>query len=369
MSVEVDPNSLIEPLSIQGIVCRIAIRPAYDESTHQLELGGSLLAIEFEDQLDADLIVIARKGYELIEDFLSAITVVSGSTFRQSIIRQVARLGNQKKSNCEFLQFLELPANHWHEPISSQNIEAAKNLLAHWDGLENGKRLRRAARRYRDAAGTFDDVTAFQEAYIGLEAMEPPLAKMVGLNPGTEEIKGACESCGFEFTRKKSTLVGVRAFVLGDLETQNADDQRMSDWKLVNKLRNDLMHGLIDEVMLKRMPHDALLVSMHHLHNAIAICSHAPKLVGERYRLIRGGTQFVITGFFTVSTWPELALWTEVLETSSFRWVSHATYGYVPEINIRNSGIKDLQVGFGKLENPISFATIEDIKKTPVERD
>jgi hypothetical protein len=60
-------------------------------------------------------------------------------------------------------------------------------------GRHHRTNLRRAARLYRDAIGNFDDTSAFQEAYIGLEAMEPPLAKMVGLNPGTEEIQGECE--------------------------------------------------------------------------------------------------------------------------------------------------------------------------------
>lgn len=369
LSVEIGPDSLIEPLSIQGVACRISIRPAHTEQARQHELGGSLLAVEFEGEQDADLMDVVRDGYELIEDFLSAIAVVSDVTFRPSIIRQVARLGNAKNSNCEFLQFLELPANHWHQPISGQMIGMARHLLAHWDGLENGKRLRRAARRYRDATGTFDDVAAFQEAYIGLEAMEPPLATMAGLTPGTEEIKGACEHCGEQFTRKRTSLVGVRAFVLDDIDANNADEQRKADWKLVNKLRNDLMHGLVDEVALKRRPHDALIASMHHLHNAISICSHAPQLACEKYQLARGGPQFVLAGSYTVSSWPELTQWTEVVETSSFQWVPHTTYGHVPEINIHNSGLDDLKIGFGKLANPISFATLKDLQATRVEMD
>lgn len=369
LSVEISADLLIERLSIQGVACSITIRPEHTEPARQRELGGSILAVEFEGEQDVDLMVAARYGYELIEDFLSAITVVSGLTFRPSIILQVARLGSAKKSNCEFLQFLDLHANHWHEPISGQMIGATRHLLAHWDGLESGKRLRRAARRYRDAAGTFDDVAAFQEAYIGLEAMEPPLAKMAGLTPGTEEIKGACEHCGGQFTRKRTSLVGVRAFVLGDLNADNADEKRNADWKLVNKLRNDLMHGLVDEAALKQRPHDALIASMHYLHNAISICSHAPQLASEKYRLARGGIRYVLVGSYTVSSWPELTQWTEVMETSSFRWVPHATYGHVPEMNIHNIGLKDLQIWFGKPVNPISFATLKDIKATRVEID
>jgi len=77
--------------------------------------------------------------------------------------------------------------------------------------------------------------------------MEPPLAKLAGRTPSAEEVSGSCEKCGNEYVRKKTTLVRVRAFVHGDVVLENADDGRKSDWKLLNTLRNQLMHGLIDE--------------------------------------------------------------------------------------------------------------------------
>jgi hypothetical protein len=192
------------------------------------------------------LLAAARDGFELIEDFLSAITLVSGTTFGLSTLVQVARLRSVKKSNCEFLLFPKLSENQWPEVISEPMIKSARGLLAHWDGLETGKRLRRAARRYRNAAGTLDDIAAFQEAYVGLEALEPPLASMAGLTPGAEEVKGFCEHCGGQFTRRRTSLVGVRAFVLGDLDANKANEQRRAEWSLINKLRNELLHGLVD---------------------------------------------------------------------------------------------------------------------------
>lgn len=230
LSIEIGLGSCIEGLSIQGVECRIAIRPVHVEEVHQRELGGSFLVVEFERERDADLLVAARAGFELIEDFLSAITVVSGSTFSPSMLVQVARLTSAKEKNCEFLQFPRLPAHQWHEVISESMLRSARSLLAHWDGLESGKRLRRAARRYRDAAGTLDDIAAFQQAYVGLEAMEPPLAKMAGLTPSTEEVKGSCQHCGGQFTRKRTSLVGVRAFILGDFDTGKVGGQRKADW-------------------------------------------------------------------------------------------------------------------------------------------
>lgn len=369
LSIEIGPSSRVEDLSIQGVECRIAIWPAHSEPARQRELGGSFLAIEFEGDEDTDLVVAARDGFELIEDFLSAITLVSGSTFSPSVLVQVARLSSANDENCEFLQFLELPANHWHEAISEQMIRSARGLLAHWDGLESGKRLRRAARRYRYAAGTLDDVSAFQEAYIGLEAMEKPLAKMAGLTPGTEEVQGKCGHCGNSFTRKKTSLVGVRAFVLGDVDGAQADEQRKGDWKLINSLRNELMHGLVDHAALKRRPHEALTASMHYLYDAISICSHAAQQYSEKYRLARGPTQYVLHGLYTVSTWPKMTEWAEIIETSSFRWIPHATHGLVPEMTIVNRGIKDLRLRAGRLVEPISVATISDIHTANAEID
>jgi hypothetical protein len=104
LSIEMGPGPCIENLSIQGVTCRAVIRPAHSEQARQRELGGSLLVVEFEREDDADLLVAARDGFELIEDFLSAITLISGSTFSPSTLVQVARLSAPKK-NCEFLQF------------------------------------------------------------------------------------------------------------------------------------------------------------------------------------------------------------------------------------------------------------------------
>lgn len=368
-ALSIDVSKRIEDLTIQGVKCRIALKPAYLDRAKQRELGGSTLAVEFEAARDVDMFAAARDGFELIEDFLSAITVVSGATFTPCELVQVARLAGSGKENCRFIQFLPLSLNHWHERISDGKLMAARKLLAHWDGLENGHRLRRAARSYRYAAGNVDDVSAFQEAYIGLEAMEPPLAKLAGLTPGTEEVKGSCEKCGNEFVRKRTALVGVRAFVHGDVVLENADDGRKSDWKLLNTLRNQLMHGLVDEDELEEKPLQALISSMHYLHHAICACSHSSELGSEQYRLARGGVEFILVGDYTVSTWPDLGEWSQIMETTSFAWTPHPEYELVPEMNFRNPGLPDLQVGVGKLTQPLSVATMNDIGRVRFEHD
>lgn len=370
LSVNIAPQ-VLEDLSIQKTLCKISIRSAQADAVEQLQTGGSVLAIEFESDANADLIEAARQGSSLLEDFLSAIALVNGSTLKPTKLLQVSRFGAEAADECEFVIFMQLPVRHWSKPIDAETIADTKKLLAHWDGLESGHRLRRAALQYREAIGNLDDVAAFQEAYIGLESMEPPLAKAVGLQPGTEEVRGSCESCKHEFVRKKTTLVGVRNFVLNSKDLDSAEEGRRSDWKLINKLRNDLMHGLVDPEDLDDRPHRALLATMHHLHAAICVSSHADALVSERYLLARGGPMYLILGSYNTSHLPSLGQWGAIVETTEFDWVSHEKYGFVPQISIKNKndGMDNLSLGVAVLKDPLSFATMDSIQNTPIERD
>jgi hypothetical protein len=359
----------VQSFSIQGTDCRLAVEPLHSDLAKQREFGGSTIALEFRAPTSPDFFAAARAGLELIEDFLSAITVVSGTTFGPCEMMQVARRDHGRKGNCEFMQILPLPLNHWYERITETKLNSARKLLAHWDGLEGGRRLRRAARNFRSAAGITDHVSAFQEAYIGLEAMEKPLASMAGLKPGTEVVQGACENCGHQYARNRTALVGVRAFVHGDVDPGKADEGRKMDWKLLNNLRNDLMHGLVDADELGGRPVQALTASMHYLHHAICACSHSPDLASEQYRLARGGAEFVLLGRYSAPEWPSLADWKMIVETKAFAWVPHALHDLVPELNFRNDGVKDLEVGFGRLDEPLSIATMADISRVTMERD
>ena len=367
LSVEMAAQTL--EMSIQKTPCRISIRSAQPERSAQLQAGGSILVIEFEADTNVDLVAAARQGISLLEDFLSAIALVNGSTFQATEPLQVARLGAQAAHECEFLIFMRLPLRHWSRKITEETVNSARHLLAHWDGLESGHRLRRAALQYREAIGNLDDNAAFQEAYIGLESMEPPLARATGLQPGTEEVKGSCESCGYQFTRKRTSLVGVRAFVLDSVDPESAEEGRKADWKLINSLRNDLMHGLADPEKLADRPHKALLAAMHYLHASICVASHAPNLTAERYRLARGGPVYLVVGTYKTPRWPALHKWRTAIELTDFSWVSHKQYGFVPQISFKNKGLKDLRIGVAVLSEPFSFATMHSIQPTRFERD
>lgn len=362
-------SQTLENISIQKTPCNISIRTSQIDATMQLQAGGSILAIEFEAEAQGDLIEMARLGLSLLEDFLSAIALVNGSTFQATEALQVARLGAEKDDECEFMMFKRLPMKHWATPITEQTVASATRLLAHWDGLESGHRLRRAALQYREAIGNLDDTAAFQEAYIGLEAMEPPLAIAAGLQPGTEEVKGSCVVCGNQFTRKKTSLVGVRAFMLDSLDLDEAEEGRRADWKLINKLRNELMHGLVDPEKLADRPHRALLAAMHHLHSSICVSSHAKDLTTESYRLARGGRVYLICGDYKTTSWPALNEWGPVIETTDFTWVAHSEHQYVPQISLNSGVINELRLGIGVLEDPLAFATMSSIRNAAVERD
>lgn len=363
-------SSGVQELDIQSVSCRIAVKPAYSDLAKRKELGGTTLAIEFLSNPDLDLFEAASAGFELIEDFLSAITVVSGTTFGPSELLQVARLDDADGQNCEFMIFLPLPLKHWHEEISEEKLRSVRGLLAHWDGLESGHRLRRAARLYRSAAGNADDIAAFQEAYIGLEALEKPLASTVGIEKhGTEQIKGSCEKCGHEYVRNRTTLVGVRAFVHGTVDTEKADPDRKADWKLLNRLRNDLLHGLVDENDLGEKPHRGLTAAMHYLHDGICVLSHAPELTSSRYQLARGGGEYVLMGRYHAPEWPLLSDWGQVVDTSQFSWVQHAKHDWVPQMTFNVRSVKDLEVCVGKLMKPRSIASMDDLRPTPIEHE
>ncbi|MHC2277261.1 hypothetical protein ACVME8_003872 [Bradyrhizobium diazoefficiens] len=133
--LSLDVGDGVHELNIQNVPCRIAVKPAHSDIAKRKEHGGTTIAIEFQSVPDLDLMEAARVGYELVEDFLSAITVVSGATFGPSEMMQVARLDEAEGQNCEFVIFMPLPLKHWHETISGDKLKSVRGLLAHWDGL------------------------------------------------------------------------------------------------------------------------------------------------------------------------------------------------------------------------------------------
>jgi hypothetical protein len=86
LSLDVGSGS-VEEFTIQSVACRIVVQASHIDTAKRRQHGGSTLAIEFEADTDLDLFAAGRRGFELLEDFLSAVTVVSGTTFGPSEFR------------------------------------------------------------------------------------------------------------------------------------------------------------------------------------------------------------------------------------------------------------------------------------------
>lgn len=222
LSVSFDPSCPFE-LSIQNTICRLALQPAHSDKSSQLTHGGTYIAIEFSTNNSTDLLPATQIGLDLIGDFLSALSLVEGATFREVVPVQIIsndRIDQTAPQKYSLVHFFNLSMKHWPKPISQETFQEVQSILAHCDGLENGKRLRRAALQFQKAIGTDDALIAFQHAYMGLEAIEKPLADIMEIPAGVEEIEGHCEKCGAKYIRKRTVLAGVRSYVAGAIHPE-----------------------------------------------------------------------------------------------------------------------------------------------------
>lgn len=354
--------------TVQGFECAVVIRPEHKDIEDQLNHGGALLSIEFGCP-DIDLVRAAGVGIDLLEDILCALSLVDGIDFQPIQLRYVERL--EHDGSREFLQFLDLSVNHWGKNISDSSLAQARTLVAHWDGLEEGHRLRRAAKLYGRAIGEADVLTAFLNAYTGLETLEVLLAPRFGLKHGSEQMTGKCSECDHTYTYSKTALVGVRAFVLDGETVETADPQRQREWRGFNKLRNQTTHGLENLTDLISRGIEWLPGAMHHLHIAICRESHADELISEGYRMPRGPCRYAMAGIYR-PTEPEtesIESWSPVLEAHPAKWVEHERFGRVPEFCIRpRTEATELRCGGLQFEGDIRSATMSSFKSATIER-
>lgn len=365
-SVELEDPAAFK-LTAQGVECAVLIRPEHSDAGDQLNHGGALLSIEFGFP-NIDLMEAANVGIELLEDVLCALSLVDGVDFQPIQLRYAERL--EEDGTRDFLQFLDLSANHWQKKVSKKSLGQASKLVAHWDGLEKGHRLRRAARLYGRAIGEADALTAFQSAYTGLETLETVLAPRFGLKPGSEEVTGECSACKHTYTFNKTALVGVRAFILDGEALSSADPQRISEWKGFNRLRNDATHGLEEIADLLERGVKWLPGAMHHLHMAMCHESHAVELISEKYRMPRGPRIYAMAGNYRRTSEAEsIENWNPVFEVRPAKWVEHDQYGRVPEFSFKpRADAKELRCAELQLEGDIRNATMSSFKKAAVER-
>lgn len=359
-------------IQIQGEACEIFVQPQRGTPEGQMTHGGSFVHIAFALEEGVDLVAAGGAGVDAIEDFLSAISLVDGINFGTSELVQASRLTNDGR--CETLQILDLMVGHWKSPVTDETLMFASHLVAHWDNLEKGSRLRRSARAFRRAVGENDALTAFQNAYTGLEALEPILAPIFGLTPGSERVHGECEHCKTAFVRNRTALVGVRAFVLDSHDSNTADPSRKSDWRKMNSLRNDATHGLKDYAHVLERAGESLPAVMHYLHDAVCNASHCSELVAARFRIAREEKKFAIHSIYDASsdTYGPLSTWGLENKILPGEWVEHAQYGHVPQFSWLGDGRERPNGGW----RPLVFlgadtrnATMDDFVRISIESD
>jgi len=348
-------------MSIRGIKCNLALRSAYADENAQRTHGGMYIAVDFSLEGETELLPATQQGLDLIEDFLSAVSLVNGATFREVEPIQIVCTDRASMQEYTLVHFLGLSMHHWEDPFSHITIDAVRRLLAHWDGLDSGNRLRRAARQFRNANGTDDDTTAFQYAYMGLEALEKPLALAMNIEPGVEVTQGKCEQCGFEYTRRKTVLAGVRSYICGAMHTDMAIPERKREWKKINDLRHGLFHSLRDSETLEHEARDILPAVMHHLHDALCCLSHSHSLESPTFKLARRMHRLVFVGQFRSAGLGRLEECRPLLSSEKGYWASHPEHGSVPRFLIRNPGLKDLGGIFFWINATLRGATGEDL--------
>lgn len=355
-------------LRIRQSDCEVSLRPIPDDGTALGILGGTYVAIEFDlDRID-DLLRVTHHGVELIDDFLAAIALVEGATL-QPVEPVFSVRPVDDGTACRFVQFMHLEMNHWDEPIPQEAIRQAQHLLAHWDGLDSGSRLRRAARAYRHALGTADEISAFQHAYMGLEAMEKPLADAIGIPPGVEEVSGKCEKCGATYTRKRTTLAGVRSYVHGAHHGVTDSTERQKEWREMNRLRQDIFHGLADVNTARDRAEQILPAALHYLHDAICCRSHSHELETAAFRVARASRRLLAMGEYDAPTPTELSALVAPLQVKKEQWIRDDRFPMrVPDIQFRNPGVPNLRLGFFWLGGPLASATEDILVEAQAER-
>ena len=298
-------------------------------------------------------------------------SLVEGATFREVEPIQIINIDQTtvKAQGYTFVHFLNLAMNHWHKPISKEMFLAAQGILAHWDGLESGKRLRRAARLFQKAMGTDDALTAFQHAYMGLEAIEKPLADTMGIPAGVEEVEGHCDKCGEKYVRKRTTLAAVRAYVTGAIHPTGSIPEKKEEWKEINDFRHGIFHSLQDSEKLEPKAPYVLPAVMHHLHDAVCCLSHSHDLESNTFELVRGMARLVFIGAFRAAKLEPIVDCKPLLKVEPGYWVPHPQYHFVPRFKIESPALDDFGGVFCWLKGSLRNVTSDNLVLTNFEEN
>jgi hypothetical protein len=345
--------------------CHVFFKPIYEDPSRQRVLGGSVIHLEYEAN-ETDMLRAASLGIRLTEDVLAGLAVITGMPFGG--VSFVQLMDVTIASSTPFLLSITPPHLHADEPITELQLSNLRQMLAHWDVLPRGARLRRAAGLYRLGLQQNEDLDVFQYVYIGLEALEPALAEQLSVNSGFEETKGKCENCGAEFVRRRTVLNGVRAYIKGQQHPETLSPERNAEWHRINDLRHKQFHGLADPQNLRSDARDVVPAAVHSLHDAICCLSHAHTLESNEFRLVRGSRRMVSVGTAEPGIEDALEDCRPVVELSDVGWDAHPAYGFVPRFNFLHdrTGVS-IKSGFFWLSAPMQLASESDLERATFE--
>jgi hypothetical protein len=355
---------LENPASFQVTVgshpCTVFFKPAQLDPSRQRTQGGALVHAEYVSD-ESDMLRAAALGIRLVEDVSAGLAVVTGVPFGGVTFIQLLDVTDPDRT--PFL-FTVTPYHlHSNEPISDPQLSCLQGMLAHWDGLPRGGRLRRAASLYRRALQQQDDLSAFQYNYMGLEALEPLLAEQQGVSAGVEETKGKCQKCGEEFVKRRTVLNGVRTYIRGGTRSEVKYPDREHEWKVINDLRQKQVHSLEDLEDLYSDARSILPAVAHFLHDAICCLSHEHSLESPEFSLVRGARQMIFKGTAEPAIPDSVEECRPIVELQPLKWTAHPEHGYIPEIRfLHNRPGVSIGGQFFWLSAPLELASEADLE-------
>ena len=363
-SVSLEPSASFR-VTVAGYDCAVFLKPARSDPSEQRTHGVGFVHLEF-TSATKDLVRAASLGKSLIETVLAGLGVITDVPFGLANLVQVLDVTTTKKTR--FLFAITPEYRHCDEPITENQLRSLQRMLAHWDGLEKGARIRRAASLYRRALQeTQDDLAAFQYGYMGLEALEPVLAEQQGVSSGFEISKGECEHCGVEYEKRRTVLNGVRAYITRP-EHHNGKEARDREWKVVNELRHDLFHSRRDLQALSSKALDALPAVLHFLHDAICCVSHAHDLEVPSYQVPRNRSRLVFVGNSEPGIDDLIEECQPVVDSPKVVWIRHPEHQWLPEVHfVKSRSALDIGGQFYRLPVPLECESEVCLERLSIE--
>jgi len=169
------------------------------------------------------------------------------------------------------------------------------------------------------------------------------------------------------YERKTTTLVGVRAFITGQIHQLPQSPEREAEWKALSELRAALVHSLRDLREIETKVNEHVAAAFHYLHDASAHLAHLHELEEWGYRLnLPIPLTNVIVGKTGGQKPPSLGEWGPLLEMR-LTWIEHGAHGWIPEYESVNQAGGEIGGEFFYLGKPLNQASEEDLQPANVE--